>query len=157
RRFLNRLPDAVGFSSWVSSLLQGLYTDEQVEAFFIGSVEYIQDHGGHGAAWITGMYEDLLGRHPAEAEVQSWLSGLNAGTRLTAIALGFAASPEREAGRVRFNYQTYLGRSARQDEIDLWVNGFLQGLTNEDMVAGFIESPEYYGNPEKGQGNKAHW
>src|SRR5206468_5703643 len=136
--------DDVGRNFWVGNMLAGVYSDEQVEAFFIGSQEYIANHGGTGAAWVTGMYQDLLGRSPSTAEVQGWVQALNGGTPSTAVALGFAASPEREAQRVRFNYQTYLGRAATQAEVDLWVNGFLGGLTNEGMVAGFVGSPEYY-------------
>src|SRR5207237_10211457 len=126
---------------------------EKVEAYFMGSQEYIANHGGTGQAWVIGMYQDLLGRTPSDAEVQGWLTALANGTPTTAVALGFAASPEREAQRVRFNYQTYLGRAPSQAEVDLWVNGFLGGLTNEDMVGGFVGSPEYSNHPQKGRDN----
>jgi hypothetical protein len=157
RQYLKRLPDAAGLDAWVSGLLAGTYSDEKVEALFLGSNEYIANHGGIGAAWVTGMYQDLLGRTPSDAEVQNWVNVLAGGTPSTAVALGFAASPEREAQRVRFNYQTYLGRAPSQAEVDLWVGGFLQGLTNEEMVAGFVGSPEYYQNGNKGAGNRARW
>ena len=85
------------------------------------------------------------------------MQALAGGTPSTAVALGFAASPEREAQRVRFNYQTYLGRAPSSDEVSLWVTGFVAGLTNEEMVAGFVGSPEYYQNSTKGRGNAAAW
>jgi Tol biopolymer transport system component len=157
QQYLKRTPDDTGLNFWVSAMLAGTYTDERVEAFFIGSDEYIANHGGPGAAWVTGMYKDLLGRTPADAEVQSWVNVLNGGTPASAVAFGFAASRERESQRVRFNYQTYLGRDASQAEVDLWVNAFVGGTTNEDMVGGFVGSPEYYQNPNKGQGNEVHW
>jgi hypothetical protein len=138
-------------------MLAGVYTDEQVEAFFIGTQVYIANPGGTGEAWVTGMYKDLLGRTRSAPEVQGWVNALNSGTPPPAVALGFAASPERESQRVRFNYQTYLGRSASQAEVDEWVNAFVVGLTNEGMVGGFVGSPEYYQNPDKGNGNAARW
>jgi hypothetical protein len=157
QRYLKRGPDPAGLDFWVRNMLAGTYSDEQVEAFFIGSDEYIASHGGTGQAWVTGMYQDLLGRTPSAAEVQGWVNALNSGTPPAAVALGFAASQERETQRVAANYQTYLGRSPRPDEVALWVNGFLGGLTNEGMVAGFVGSPEYYLNPNKGNGNEARW
>jgi hypothetical protein len=157
QQYLKRVPDAAGLAAWVSGMQAGTYSDEQVEAFFLGSQEYIQTHGGTGQAWVTGMYQDLLGRTASPAEVQTWVNVLNNGTPASAVALGFAASRERESQRVRTNYQTYLGRTPRQDEVDLWVNAFVGGVTNEDMVAGFVGSLEYYQNPTKGRSNAAAW
>jgi hypothetical protein len=157
QQYLKRTPDPVGLGFWVSNMQAGVYTDEQVEAFFIGSQEYIASHGGTGQAWVTGMYKDLLGRDPRPDEVDRWVAALNGGTPPDAVAHGFAASPERESQRVRFNYNTYLGRPAQQAEVDEWVNAFVGGITNEDMVAGFVGSPEYYQNPQKGKGNEARW
>ena len=145
-----------GLNGWVKLMQNGL-TDEQMEADFIGSKEYIAKHGGTGRAWVTGMYQDLLGRNPSAAEVQGWVTALNNGTPAAAVALGFAASPEREGQRVRFNYRTYLGREAQPAEVDLWVNGFLAGLTNEEMAAGFVGSAEYYQNAQKGHSDRATW
>jgi Tol biopolymer transport system component len=157
QQFLKRFPDPSGLNFWVSDMLAGVYTDERVESFFLCSVEYVTAHGGTGAAWVTGMYQDLLGRTPSTAEVNSWLSVLAGGTAATDVAYGFAASTEREMQRVTNNYWTYLGRKPRADEVGLWVNGFLHGLTNEGMVAGFVGSPEYYNLPAKGQGDAATW
>jgi hypothetical protein len=157
QQYLKRLPDDQGLNFWVSNMLAGTFTDERVEAFFIGSQEYIANHGGTGQAWVTGMYQDLLGRTPGADEVQGWVNALNAGTRPDAVALGFAASPERESQRVRFNYQTYLGRAPSTDEVSSWVNAFVGGISNEDMVAGFVGSPEYYQNAQKGESNAAAW
>jgi hypothetical protein len=157
RQLLKREPDLMGPAAWVGGMEAGLYTDERVEALFLGSVEYIASHGGTGQHWVIGMYRDLLGREPSAVEVQNWVAVLATGTPTTAVAYGFAASKEREMQRVVFNYQTYLGRPASAAEVDLWVNGFLTGLTNEDMVGGFIGAPEYYLNSQKGKGNRAHW
>jgi hypothetical protein len=158
QRYLKRLPDATGLQAWVSDMLAGLVSDEQLEAAFIGSPEYIANHGGTGQAWVTGMYQDLLGRTPSPTEVQEWVNALASGASTTAVAFGFAASAEREGQRVTANYQTYLGRAPSPGEVNLWVNLFVnEGVSNESMVAGFVGSPEYYQNAQKGQGNAARW
>jgi hypothetical protein len=143
RTYLGRAPDTTGLSAWVAGVQNGL-TDEQLEAKFISSPEYIANHGGPGAGWVKGMYVDLLQRTPSDGEVQGWVNALNRGVTPEAVAYGFAASAEREGIRVRNDYFAYLGRTAGQAEVDSWVNAFTHGLTNEDLVAGFIASDEYF-------------
>jgi hypothetical protein len=154
QRYLGRAPDAGGLAFWLYGMQQGLVTDERLEAGFIGSQEYINNHGGAGAAWVTGMYRDLLGRTPQPDEVAYWVNNLNHGMSTAAVAYGFAASREREGQRVAQDYQVYLGRSADAAGQAYWVNLFLSGATNEDVVAGFMGSAEYYQNANKGN---AHW
>jgi fibronectin type 3 domain-containing protein len=142
-RYLNRAPDAAGLADWVRAMQHGV-SDEQVEAFFIGSPEYIADHGGAGAGWVSGMYQDLLGRTAGSDEVNAWVRNLQTGMSPQQVAYFFAASAERESQRVADDYQRFLGRLPTGSEIDGWVNGFLHGLTNEDVIAGFVGSQEYY-------------
>jgi N-acetylneuraminic acid mutarotase/uncharacterized protein YkwD len=143
RRFLGRVPMASEVAAWVGLMQQGL-TNERLEAGFIGSPEYITNHGGQGAGWVTGMYQDLLGRNPAPSEVNAWMQALAAGAAPTQVAYGFAASPEREAQRVAADYQRYLGRAPQPSEVAAWVGLFEAGYRNEDVVAGFVASPEYF-------------
>jgi hypothetical protein len=132
-------------------------TDEQLEANFIGSAEYIANHGGTGAAWVQGLYQDLLGRPPDNAGLQGWLNRLNSGMKPYDIAYGFAASAEREAIRIRADYVTLLGREPSQEEVNAWTNVFLSGVSNETVVAGFVGSREYYNNTNKGKGDRVTW
>jgi len=143
KKYLGRTPGAAEVAGWVTAMQNGL-TDERVEAAFIGSPEYIADHGGAGAGWITGLYQDLLGRTPSQAEVNGWLQALGLGETPEQVAYGFAASPEREAIVVQDDYMTYLGRSASQAEVGSWVAAFEGGARNEDVAAGFVGSTEYY-------------
>jgi hypothetical protein len=143
QQYLGRSPDQNGLSGWTWAMEHGL-TDEQLEAGFIGSAEYIADHGGSNANWVTGMYQDLLGRTPSQSEVDGWVNALNQGMTPQAVAYGFAASTEREGQRVQADYQKYLGRSASGAEVPLWVGAFENGYTNEDVVAGFLGSVEYF-------------
>jgi hypothetical protein len=141
--YLGRTPAASEVAGWVGQMQRGL-SDEQLEAGFIGSVEYINNHGGPGAGWVSGMYHDLLGRTPAQSEVNGWVTNLNNGMSPQAVAYGFAASVEREAQRVTADYLTFLGRTPAQSEVNGWVSTFQHGTSNEDVVAGFVGSPEYF-------------
>jgi hypothetical protein len=157
--YLGRSPDQIDptdVSAWVNAMQNGL-SDEQLEAQFIGSAEYIANHGGSGAGFVRGLYQDLLGRTPTDAEVNAWVQTLNNGVSPQTIAYDFTASAEREAIRVRDDYFRYLGRAASQTELEGWVNAFTHGLTNENLVAGFLASPEYYNSLAKGGSNKAGW
>ncbi|HEV8058850.1 MAG TPA: DUF4214 domain-containing protein [Gemmataceae bacterium] len=144
QNYLGRTPDSSGLNYWVTQMQSGL-TDEHLEAGFIGSSEYIANHGGSNQAWIIGMYQNLLNRTPSETEVDYWLSQLAEGESPSAVAYGFAASAEREGDRVMADYQQYLGRAASQTEVDYWVNQFVDNhLTNEQVIEGFIGSAEYF-------------
>jgi hypothetical protein len=143
RSYLGRKPDAGGLNGWLAAMQNGL-SDEQLEAGFIGSREYIRKHGGPGAGWVRGLYHDLLGRTPSQAEVAGWLNALRHGVSPQQVAFGFAASAEREAIRVKDDYLSYLGRQASQAEVNGWVYAFEHGASNEDVVAGFIGSAEYH-------------
>jgi hypothetical protein len=141
--YLGRQPEAAGLAGWLWAMQNGL-SDEQLEAGFIGSREYIANHGGQGAGWVIGMYHDLLGRTPSQAEVAGWLYALEHGVTPQQVAYGFAASKEREAIRVNNDYLTYLGRQASQAEVNGWVYAFEHGVSNEDVVAGFVGSRESF-------------
>jgi hypothetical protein len=144
QRYLGRAPASSEVAAWVGLMQQGL-TDEQLEAGFIGSPEYIADHGGPGAGWVTGLYQDLLGRTPSLAEVSGWVQALANGLAPTAVAYGFAAGPEREGQRVTADYQQLLGRAPSPTEVAGWVGAFEAGqATNEDVVAGFLASAEFF-------------
>jgi hypothetical protein len=156
RKYLGRSPDAPGLAAWVGAMKNGV-SDEQAETSFIGSPEYIADHGGAGAGWVSGMYHDLLGRTAGSDEVPAWVRNLQNGMSPQQVAYFFAASAEREGQRVQADYQTYLGRQETADEVNLWVNAFEHGYSNEDVVAGFVGSAEYFDNGVKGAGDKAAW
>jgi uncharacterized delta-60 repeat protein len=164
-RYLKCAPDPNSFATWISWMQQRLYTDEQVEAFFIGSAEYIADHGGNDANWIDGMYHDLLGRAPEPGAVQKWLDVLASRWPHAQVAYGFAASQEREQQRVTLDYVNLLGRAPEPGGLAAWVQYFIQGGANEDILAGFAGSSEFYSlapvsTPApggRGRGDRTDW
>lgn len=156
RQYLNRSADAAGLSYWVGQLDNGV-TDEQLDAAFIGSQEYIRDHGGNTTAWVEGMYRDLLGRNPDSAGLSYWTLQLAEGASPLNVALGFATSAERETIVVNDDYFALLGRGASANEASYWVNQLEHGVRNENILAGFVGSAEYYRAANKGAGDRTTW
>jgi streptogramin lyase len=143
QHYLHRAPDIAGFNGWVGALFNHTIRDEQLEAGFIASPEYMNRFGSV-PNWIQGIYQDLLGRSASQAEVNGWVQALNTLTP-TQVALFFTGSREREANRVADDYRRFLGRVPALFEINEWTDAFANGtLTNEDVVAGFVGSFEYY-------------
>ena len=151
QQYLGRGADAQGQQHWVSAMQHG-ETAEQMEAEFIGSNEYIANHGGSQAEWVKGMYQDLLGRSADQQGLDDWTQALKSGTSPSTVAHGFAASHERETQRVHDDYTSLLGRAPSAAEVESWVSAFEHGVSNDDVVAGFVGSPEFYHNHG---GNKA--
>lgn len=156
QQYIGREPDDAGLNYWVGRMQAGL-TEEQLDAAFIGSPEYVRDHGGNAAAWVTGMYQNLLDRSPDAQGLQYWTARLQAGESHDAVALGFAASPEREARVVNDEYRALLGRPASQTETATWVNQLVSGVRRDALVAALIGSAAYFNDPNKGDGSDAAW
>jgi hypothetical protein len=145
-QYLGRGPDASGLSYWTDQLQNRGVSDERLAASFIGSPEYIANHGGTGEAWVKGMYQDLLGRDVDGFGLQYWLDQLSSQAQTPQqVAYGFAASIEREGIVVQQDYTTFLGRPAGPEEVNYWVNTFVNGNSNENVIAGFVGAVEYYG------------
>lgn len=164
-RFLNRQPDAAGFTYWVglmqlyetSKHAEGL-RQEQIEAGFINSVEYKGLYGGTaGEAWVRGIYKDLLARPADQNGVNYWLGQLQAGVEPTQVALGFTASDERLRNRVTDTYRTLLEREPDDAGLAYWIAIFKNGGTTEDINSGFVGSIEYYNKANSSAGNPAKW
>ena len=155
--FLQRPADSQGLTFWTASLAHGL-TDEQLQAKFLGSSEYIQNHGGTLVAWIQGLYEQLFGRVATTSELTYWYGQVSAGVTPTAIALSFTTSAEAYTVRISADYEIYLGRAVDAPSLATWLAQFEKGtLTDEDLAAILAGSTEYYNSAAKGQQNKSQW
>jgi hypothetical protein len=76
QQFLGRTPAQAEINSWVG-FLQGGGTDQDMAANFAASYENItlRDHDNLHL-WITDLYQNVLGRTPAESEIEAWLTQL---------------------------------------------------------------------------------
>ena len=143
QQFVGRSPDTAGLNYWVAQMQAGL-TEEQVSAAFLGSPEYARLHGGSDAGWVSGMYDDLLGRMPDAAGLRYWTEQLASGETHFQVALGFATSAERESIVVNDDFQRFLSRPATATELAYWTTALTSGHKRDELVAALIGSAEFY-------------
>jgi hypothetical protein len=98
---LGRAPDAAGLQAWASAVNNGMSLTTVAQAF-VSSPEFTSSHPDATSA-ITAFYQNMLGRAPDAAGLQSWVSAANNGMSLTAIAQGFLASSEYASSPVLLN------------------------------------------------------
>jgi hypothetical protein len=146
--FLGRAPDAGGFQGWVNQLQNGM-SPEAVEAGFVSSTEYIVERGNNAVQWLTGLYNDLLGRAPDAGGLNGWLNALASGMGPNQVAMGFTTSFERESIIIRADYLTYLGRVPSSPEIGAWLNFEAQGHNRADAAAQILASDEFFADHAK--------
>ncbi len=60
----------------------------------VTSEGYFRSSGGTDRDFIKSLYRDMLGRTPADAEVQHWLDRMNEGLSRNRVAVAFAGSQE---------------------------------------------------------------
>jgi parallel beta-helix repeat protein len=143
--FLGRAADLAGRAGWVNALLAGA-TETQVEMAFLTSPEYQAEHPG-AAAYITGLYADVLGRAPAAAEMAFWVQRLQAGASPQVVALGFLTSPEAAGDAVQALYQQALRRPADPVGLAALTPLLQAGASWEVGADALFASPEYYNLP----------
>jgi acid phosphatase len=161
QRFLNRPADAAGEQAWVGFLESGR-TEEQFLSTFLAAPEFAnQANGLIGSSdannnFVRALYNLLLNRDAADAEVNFWLSALPRLGR-NGVAVGILGSPEYRSAVVRnlygdpslqpFPFEPFfpdlLKRSSapQPGEVAHWTN---QALDTFSLEAGFAESEEYF-------------
>jgi hypothetical protein len=130
---------------WVNLLLQG-QSEEQVLSQILASPEFYaraQTLSGSGTAdarYVQALYQVLLNRTGAPADVGTWVSVLQAVGRQE-VALGFLTSREFRADQVVGYYNALLHRPDDSQELSFWVS---TGLNIEDVRMGFEASDEFF-------------
>jgi hypothetical protein len=107
RGFLARLPDDVGFNSWLALMREAMNTGEQavrdltnaIGLFFLHSEEYAL-RGSDNSEYITDLYDAILRRGAELAGYLSWLADLDAGMTREQALQYFVNSNEYQ-GRVQ--------------------------------------------------------
>ncbi|MCR6492532.1 DUF4214 domain-containing protein [Cellulomonas sp. P24] len=145
RTYLDRAPDPTGFSDWLAAMRVSLHI-EDMQAGFISSTEYYALGGGTDRGWITRLYDKVLGRVPADAEVSSWQRRLDTGSSRYEVALGFLYSTEHLTAVVDGYYVELLHRHIDPAGQSTWVHLIQTGYRDEQIIAGIVSSAEYRGN-----------
>jgi serralysin len=99
---LNRLPDAGGLESWTAALKSGM-TLLQASDGFTKSTEFQQKYGSlNDTAFVTLLYNNVLGRSPDSAGLANWTSSLRAGNTRANVVMGFSESDEHISKRASY-------------------------------------------------------
>ena len=140
--YLGRGPDAAGAADWLAAMRAGT-TIQEMEAGFVASIEYYAQSGGTDADWVRALYQHVLGRAAADAEVTSWTNVLAAGASRRQVAMGFLTSTEHLTDVVDGHYQHLLGRTIDPVGAQGWVLAIQAGVRVEAVIAGIVASDEY--------------
>jgi hypothetical protein len=142
--FLHRSADAVGRTAWVNALLAGT-SELDVARMILDSPEYQAAHSSD-AAFVMGLYADVLGRSASNAEVAGWLQALQGGLSRDAAAQAFLTSQEADVRVVNGFYANFLQRAADPAGEQAAVAALQSSrLTLEEVGESFLASDEYYG------------
>lgn len=168
RLVLGRSGEAQGLNDWSGYLLNGGGSGSGVAAAFFQSSEYRRQNTGT-EAYLSDLYQAIMGRTPGEAEIAFWADWLDQGMSRDGVLAGFTGSAEfarlcasyriaqgtyasgqaRDAkpevtALVQRMYRLVLGRLGAGEELNQWTSRLLSGsCTGTDLAVGFILSSEY--------------
>ena len=96
------------------------------------------------SAFVRGLYANVLQRtNPSDAEVNGWVSRIDAGLSLQAVNAAFVGSTERMDVVVNNDYANLLGRTADQAGLNYWAQQLANGMTQDQVVAGIASTEEF--------------
>jgi protocatechuate 3,4-dioxygenase beta subunit len=141
QNYLQRSAGADEVAAWVSRFLAGSSSTD-VQLGFLTSQEFTNAHATD-AAFVAGLYSDVLGRTGSAAEAAAWLGALQGGVSRAAVARGVLTSAEFARAQAADDYSTFLNRTASAAELSLWAAAVGGGATLDAMAITCLASPEY--------------
>ena len=148
---LGRNPDYDGWLWWLTNLWAGVPKQALIDVF-IQSTEFQQTYGTlDNTAFITLVYQNVLGRPPDLAGLTFWVGQLSAGAATRAeIMYSFAVSPEfqnriQNQALATLLYMGFLRRSPDPTGVAYWTSQLNYGIPAADVLNSFITSAEYMG------------
>jgi hypothetical protein len=140
---LGQTPDMQSLSTWLQQVENGTsLTDVLVTV--ASSQDYFTQQGGNNSGFILGLYQDLLGRPPSDAEVANWLGLITGGMSRSQIATLFVGSLEYEYRVITELFSLYLRRTPSGNELNQYAADLNAGATPTDVAAALLGSSEYY-------------
>ncbi|MBF0101931.1 MAG: DUF4214 domain-containing protein [Desulfobacterales bacterium] len=151
-----RIPDYGGLQYWINAYTSGTSLASIAQGF-VNSQEFINAYGSlSNEAFVTLLYQNVLGREPDTEGYNYWIGQLNAGTVTKGgTIIGFSESNEYKTKignnlQVTMMYAGMLRRSPEQTSFDDWVVQFGGGRPVVDLVDVLLSSTEYssrFSNP----------
>jgi hypothetical protein len=141
---LERDADEAGRAGHVAFLMNG-GSEEQLAVKFLTSAEY-QAKYPDNASFVASLYQRLLCRGAADAEVAGWVSQLDAGASRADVVRGFLDSKEASMRALDGFYAAFLRRDA--DPSGQASHGGMMQTTNGnaiDAMLAVLASDEYRG------------
>ena len=146
QQLLGRAPKPADDAYWLNVLAAGA-THEQVIDNIVISPEYVSKLPSQPAAWVDQVYQQLLGRHAAAADLNYWMGVLNARASKADLALQIMQSPEYQGdawrGWISRLYPELLGRNAGSADLGYWASVWQSGATQAAALNAILNSPEY--------------
>lgn len=150
---LERAPDPAGLNYWVQLLSAGV-REERLVASILATPEYYALQGATDAAFVSAVYDNLLGRGADAAGLAYWQGMLAAGVSRFDMALSYTTSDEfvlllLDEPQARFDavdgwFQAYLGRDADAGTRDYFLAKFQAGASWRTIQREILASDEYF-------------
>jgi VCBS repeat-containing protein len=145
---LGRGADVAGRAYWIAAFAAGM-TEAQVTNGFVLSDEYIAKHPGD-AAFLTGIYNDLLGRDPEAGafglQTQAAPAPQATPELLASWAAGVLNSQEYHERVLDGLFSQFLHRQADEGASQAFLPA-LQSGAQDGVVALILSSSEFLGQP----------
>lgn len=136
---LGRAPDTTGFNRYMQSGLNAPTIASGMRASNeYGQVNPNADMSANRADYLTGLYNQYLGRNPEQGGLDYWRSQL-ATQDPTAIAQGIKNSPEAQ---VRQDYLDFLGREPESAGLNAWTSAISSGQMTPEQVKNAVMTSE---------------
>ena len=154
QQYLLRPLDANGLTYW-KGIWHATGGPEEIKAGFADSPEFYNSAGGTPQSWLTALYQRILSRTPDPAGEMFWMNyyqqqtaaGVDAGTVLDNIALGFFDSAEAFGNDVTGWFQEYLFRAPTDAEKAQYASQMEAGATDRTIEQAITNLPEYGNEP----------
>ncbi|TXM63920.1 DUF4214 domain-containing protein [Methylobacterium sp. WL12] len=109
---LGRAPDAGGLTTWTKAVQQGTSLTSVSEQFFQSPEAQMKFAGVDNVRFVTGLYENALGRSVEPAGLQNWINALQHGTSRADLAVQISESSEAQVhlvGQIESGWHLILG------------------------------------------------
>lgn len=136
RRALNRRSDSSGRAYWLRQMNNDV-TYEQIGTLFYGSGEYYERAGNTNLAFVTSLYENILGRRPDAGGLDYWTGLMDSG-RIGPIDVArlFYQSVESRRTRARLLYSQVTGGVLDSASVDAGA-GYLTSRSDLDLAVDY--------------------